>query len=41
LKQQEGELTDQNFASSLRSLPALVGGFTLPERISSGVTLRP
>jgi hypothetical protein len=41
LKQQEGELTDQNFASSLRSLSALVGGFTLPERISSGVTFRP
>src|SRR4029450_13686469 len=33
------ELTDQNFASSLRSLSALAGGFTWPERISSGCHL--
>jgi hypothetical protein len=36
-----GELTNQNFASSLLSLSALAGGFTLPKKISSGVTFRP
>jgi hypothetical protein len=40
-RQQACNLTNQNFASSLRSLSALVGSFTLPERISSGVTFRP
>jgi len=30
----------QNFASSSRSLSAFTGGFTLPERISAGVTFR-
>ena len=30
-----------NFASFLRSLSALAGGFTWPERISSGVPFRP
>jgi hypothetical protein len=41
LKQLGGELTNQNFTSSMRSLSALAGGFTWPERICSGVTFRP